>query len=483
MHKILIIFDKLKIDKKLFKYQKFMTRLLFIIYLIVLNTFQINAQINVWPYTDYAYAKAYMYNLKSNLHGEYQIIKNDKIDKTAISDGILLTKEQTRKIIILSGKDVQGLNAGLSACFIPYHAIVFYSKKDKPVASVMFAFDCESMRLEPVKKTSKLNRELSENEIEEQLIILNEYEQLIKELGFPVLESPSTYRNYSKKIKRHEAHNLKLTGRTGVKQLKSVGNQRFDLSGIALYQNNVFVVADKKWNNRIYHVDTTFNAFTIKPIIPICTDDKIDFEGIDVCGEQIYLIEEWYDNAYKLNPDSCNLEKIELRWEDYGIYRSGWGNKGLEGIAVDCSNEILYLAKERQPRRLFEINLKSGEITEPFIETLGPQKAGHDISDMKFENGYLYILERGRGKVTRINIETKESLSFSFQNVVLNNGKRIFDNRNPEYGMAEALLLTEDQIWIGIDNNGDPVSLYGKTLGLKENNNTIILIFERPEGF
>ena len=178
------------------------------------------------------------------------------------------------------------------------------------------------------------------------------------------------------------------------------------------------------------------------------------------------------------------MEKLELKWEDYGIYRSGWGNRGLEGIAVDCTNEILYLAKERQPRRIFVIDLRSGKITEPFLNILEPKnKDGYDISDMKFENGYLYILERGQGKVTRINTETKEILSYSFQNVVLKNGKRIFDNRNPEYGMAEALLLTKDQIWIGIDNNGDPVSLYGKTMGLKENNNTIILIFERPEGF
>jgi hypothetical protein len=65
----------------------------------------------------------------------------------------------------------------------------------------------------------------------------------------------------------------------------------------------------------------------------------------------------------------------------------------------------------------------------------------------------------------------------------LNNGKRIFENEHPEYGMAEALLLTKNQIWIGLDNNGDPVSDFGKSLGLEQNSNTVILIFERPEGF
>ncbi len=347
----------------------------------------------------------------------------------------------------------------------------------------MPCFYCEAIRLQPAKKNIQLEKEFTDSEIENQLGILKEYEQIIKELGFHVLESPDAYKDFSKKFKSNNAFSLNLIEQTGIKQLKSINNQRFDLSGIALYNNKVLVVADKKWNNQIYQVDTTFNSFTIEPVIPVCQDGEIDFEGIDICGNQIYLIEEWYDNVFKLNPDSCNLEKLELKWEDFGIARTEWGNKGLEGLAVDCDNEILYLAKEREPRRLFEINLRSGEIKEPFIKILGKQRNGYDISDMKFENDYLYILERGRGMVTRINTETKEALSFSFQNVVLKNGERIFSNRNPEFGMAEALLLTKNQIWIGIDNNGDPVSPYGKTLGLKESNNTVILMFERPEGF
>lgn len=458
-----------------------MKKLLIVICLYILPAFLVNAQTTEWPYKEYAYAKAYMYNLDSKLHNRYQIIKNGEIDNTVTSKGVLLSKELSDKIIKISNNDVNGLLTGFSKCFIPHHAVVFYDKENKPIASFMPCFYCEAIRLKPVKKTPELVKELTESEIEKQLSILKEYEQIITELGFPVLESPTAYKNYSKKLKRNKAFNLKLIQRTGVKQLNSIDNQRFDLSGIAKYKNEIFVVADKKWNDKIYSIDTTFNTFTIKPIIPVCLDDKIDFEGIDVCGEEIYLIEEWYDNAYKLNPDSCNLDKLELKWED--IDRTAWGNKGLEGLAVDCDNEILYLAKERQPRRIFEVEIKSGLITEPFIKTLGSQKAGYDISDMKFENGYLYILERGRGLVTRINTETKEALSYSFQNVVLKDGKRIFYNKNPEYGMAEALLLTKDQIWVGIDNNGDPVSLYGKTMGLKENNNTVILIFERPIGF
>ena len=92
-------------------------------------------------------------------------------------------------------------------------------------------------------------------------------------------------------------------------------------------------------------------------------------------------------------------------------------------------------------------------------------------------------MERGLGQVTRIDTKSGEKSSVSFQSLVFKNGQRMFKNDNPQFGMAEALLLTNDEIWIGFDNNGDPVSDYGKTLGLIDGTNTVVIIFERPEGF
>jgi hypothetical protein len=49
--------------------------------------------------------------------------------------------------------------------------------------------------------------------------------------------------------------------------------------------------------------------------------------------------------------------------------------------------------------------------------------------------------------------------------------------------MAEALLLTSDEIWIGLDNNGLPFSDYAqKTYGLT-GNSPVIIRFKRPAGF
>jgi len=276
---------------------------------------------------------------------------------------------------------------------------------------------------------------------------------------------------------------LNLIKNNPIKQLELPDNERFDLSGIVFNGKDIFVNADKKWNNKIYRIDTTSNSFKIISEIKLCPKSKIDFEGVEFFNNNFYLIEEWENNVFKIDPTDCKLEKLKINWKNLNINDDDWGNKGLEGLAIDCKNEVLYLAKERQPRRIFKINLNNNEISEPFKDILTIQKQGYDISDMKFENDFLYILERGRGLVTKINTTTKETKSLSFNHIVFKNGQRIYTNKNQEYGMAEALLLTKTQIWIGLDNNGDYISEYGKSLGLKHNNKPIILIFERPDDF
>ena len=84
-----------------------------------------------------------------------------------------------------------------------------------------------------------------------------------------------------------------------------------------------------------------------------------------------------------------------------------------------------------------------------------PEDESNDFSDMKYENGFLYMLER--------------------------NGSCV--SEPSKYGMAEALLLTKDEIWIGIDNNGLEASKGAEDrFGIKGNQPSI-LRFKRPTGF
>lgn len=288
---------------------------------------------------------------------------------------------------------------------------------------------------------------------------------------------------YAKMLSQNDTiPKLELIENNPIKQLKTNEKKRFDLSGIVKHQGTILVIADKEWNNHIYKLDTAANAFSVSSVKEFSTNGKTDFEGIDVCENKFYLIEEWENDVYEVTFDSGKLDKLVIPWKKHRIDRINWGNKGFEGLAYDCENNILYLAKERQPRKIYKFDLKTKEITEPFASFINEEESGFDIADMKYENGFLYILERGLGLVTKINTQTNEKYSLSFQHLVFKDGQRLYKNDHPEYGMAEALLLTESEIWIGLDNNGNKISEYGKSLGLKDDK-PVILIFKRPENF
>ncbi len=275
---------------------------------------------------------------------------------------------------------------------------------------------------------------------------------------------------------------LEFIPQFSIKQLSSEKNERFDLSGMVNFHGKLLVIADKDWDKFIYQINDNTETFSYSSFQELCPDFNIDIEGIDYSNNRFYLIEEYTSDVYEVFIGSCKMRKLDIPWEKFGIDRSNWGNAGFEGIAIDGVNQILYLAKEREPRNIFRVDLKTMDISEPFKAQLA-EGGGHDISDMKYENGYLYIMERGLGQITRINIETKEKVSVSYQYFDYKDGKRLFQNENPQFGMTEAFAFIKNEIWIGIDNNGNPVSEYGKSIGLKEGNKTAILIFKRPIGF
>jgi hypothetical protein len=159
------------------------------VWIIILCFFPICAfgQQSKWPHLDYTHARAYLYNLEGNLKGGYVIIQDGKINHTVSSGGRQLSDEQTRKVISLINSDIRGLEEGLSKTFIPRHAIVFFDGNDFPKAAIMFDFDGESIRLQPEKKESRLTRELSKKEINDQLQKLAIFRTIINDLGYPVL--------------------------------------------------------------------------------------------------------------------------------------------------------------------------------------------------------------------------------------------------------------------------------------------------------
>jgi len=151
-----------------------------------------------WPHTEFAYVKAYLYNLDNQLLGNHAVIKDNRLDKTVVGDGVLLDEKQVEILIDVINSDVAGLIVGLSKSYIPHHGIVFYDSSHQPVAYITFCFDCEALRVYPGIDIPPITEELSDQEIERLLNLLDRCKQVILETKLPVFDSPFAYQEYGK---------------------------------------------------------------------------------------------------------------------------------------------------------------------------------------------------------------------------------------------------------------------------------------------
>lgn len=218
-----------------------------------------------------------------------------------------------------------------------------------------------------------------------------------------------------------------------------------------------------------------------------------DLEGIAQCGSVFYLANERVREVFKLAGNKIIPLKINFR-AAFSRFDEGGANAGFEGIAVDCKNQIMYVAKEREPRQIFVINLKNLKISkifdfhgsnrqgqlviDPFTAN-GLLAIGPDIADMHFYNGFLYVLERNTYEVTKIDPNTFNvvgRMSYYFAS------RPLYEKIEP-FGLAEALAISDDRIYIGLDNNLTELSGYAKKQYGISGTTGVLITIERPKGF
>ena len=245
-------------------------------------------------------------------------------------------------------------------------------------------------------------------------------------------------------------------------ELKSIHqlqtNEVFDLSGITCRdKDNCFVVSDKQ--NTIYKLD--IQTFRIYPYQTLDILEKLDLEAIDHCDQNFYLAFETHRN-----------QVVKVLQKGYRVLISkqveSWKNKGIEGIALNCPEQILFFAKERAPAILFRVDLNE-KIPQAYsiYDRELTQDPRNDITDLKFvsnANGnFLYVLKRYERIVQRINLGSGNIMARSFAQYTANAKEEHIlykvSRKDRHYGLAEALLITQDEIWVGLDNNGKSINL------------------------
>lgn len=261
-----------------------------------------------------------------------------------------------------------------------------------------------------------------------------------------------------------------------ISQLEIESGYNLEPSGIILFQSKLFIISDEDTDKYLYQIEIENEKWRVADSINLHTKNRVDLEAIDYCGEQIYLLSE-SSNSLMVSDSSGKINEIAI---DFGDEEPlNWGNAGWEGMAVDCKNNLLYLIKERQPRKILRVNLTTRLVEDNFNI---PETESNDFSDAKFENSFLYLLERNGNYVTKVNPKTHEVIDkVSYRETCNHKNGKLYEPY--AYGMAEGLLLTKDEIWLALDNNNLNVSVHAKQQFGINGNTPVILKFNRPEGF
>jgi hypothetical protein len=176
-----------------------------------------------------------------------------------------------------------------------------------------------------------------------------------------------------------------------------------------------------------------------------------DLEGIYSCGNTHYVVNEQVRHVLKINLDKMKLEHLKLdltqAFKDIGTpLEKISNNAGFEGLALDCNQNILYIAQERDPRAIIIYDLKNNSY-QGIIQTKPNSKTqiSPDYSDLYYQNGYLYALERNEWNILKIDLKTKKVVeNFTFDENSFLNLRKVYKTGKP-YGLAEALYIEKDQ--------------------------------------
>lgn len=289
-----------------------------------------------------------------------------------------------------------------------------------------------------------------------------------------------------------------------------------EMSGIAMLGKEMIVVADEAEDHYLYKIERKKKdgRFKLVPMLDLRRLEgwsavlekmketlgvpekhrRLDLEGIAACPGVLYLANERTRQVLVVE----ELKRIKVAPIDFlaGFPElfAGEANAGFEGIAADCAGDVLYVAKEREPRKILKVDVKTWKLLEAFDvppsdragqKVINPFTGdglfdiGPDYADLYFDKGFLYALERNTFEVTKIDPAKKEVIArLSYYKTE----KPLYESHEP-FGLAENLWLNSGELWIGLDNNGTPTTRKAAKELKYEGEGGVFLIYKRPEGF
>ena len=242
------------------------------------------------------------------------------------------------------------------------------------------------------------------------------------------------------------------------------GSQSINLSGFVGYKGRLFIVGDKRLDQRLYEIREEGAHWRIISRVPLQFGSRSELEGAFYSDSGLFLVNESTQRVYWYDFDGDRAVRRQLTIDFPNEMKSwNWGNAGLEGVAYDQNGGLLYLAKERDPRAILVFEIMGADGSSAFRKQFDvPPRAGaagmQSFSDLYFENDFLYALERRSLSVAKIDPASGQVVArLDFSDLLDANGG-LYQGDPNRYGLAEALLLTSDMVLIGFDNNGYPIN-------------------------
>jgi len=265
---------------------------------------------------------------------------------------------------------------------------------------------------------------------------------------------------------------------------KTYGN-RFEMSGIARFEDKILCISDDLYE--IFELDTT--AWTLRPsnlLKPKNAD--MDFEAIFADDSRIFLAaESGFDCIYVIKRNGT-LKKIISLPEILPEFDKS--NTGME--AADFDGKTFYFANEGEKNS--ENVIANGSVF-AMDEHKKPKKlfdSEYDITDLKYsklhDKEMLYILGRNESQILRYNLENGEIIIKTYKFLEKKEDMQAVFDSGKSFGMGEALLISETEIWVGFDNgksnllnNNEILNQYLKTKNTEHPAMPILVIFERGD--
>ncbi|PCO07078.1 hypothetical protein AWR36_001215 [Microbulbifer flavimaris] len=267
------------------------------------------------------------------------------------------------------------------------------------------------------------------------------------------------------------------------------GSAGLDISGLSFCDGELLAVSDKR-DDRLYRIrlpnrpDVRTAALDIRsqfqsPEAPdheslvnrlaalVRPGAQMDFEGVTCDADHRFVVSERHDRIARISASETGdvqLNWLPFRWREAARFQGYLQvfNAGSEGITRSGTAERpeFWIALERQPRGLLRLKgatEQAGQGADLEFRQLPPVAGldfygrAEDVTGLDIFRGGLYTLERNAFAVCRRSLQTLEaSWCIDYRAV---EEAPIFVYADTRFGKAEGLAVSENGIYVVLDNN------------------------------